>query len=202
MSTNRVVEGPSKAPRQWSVTYTQADIDFIREQIEQTESYKRRGLLLAFLVTLAVLAGALFLLGKVYSDYRSSESTQARLSREGAALQTNVDQTQKQLDAAKTALEKEAKERAEAQARLEKLLPAVASGSAGPTDIATFARLVNRLPGATVDLPGKPPDSLFRNWKLADGSVIEVYSLIGGFVDGKWTVSSSLISRRSAASGS
>src|SRR5262245_17158101 len=131
MSTNRVIEGPTRAPRQWSVTYSQADIDFIREQIEQTESYKRRGLLLAFLVTLAVLTGALFLLGNVYSNYRSSESNQTKLSQERSALQTNVDQTQKQLDAAKTALEKESRERAEAQARLGKLLPAVASGAAG-----------------------------------------------------------------------
>jgi hypothetical protein len=198
MSTNRVIEGPGRAPRQWSVTYSQSDIDFIREQIEQTESYKRRGLLLAFLVTLAVLAGALFILGNVYSNYRSSESNQAKLTRESAALQTNADQTQKQLDAAKAAVEKEARERAEAQARLQKLLPAVAGGAAGPSDIATFARLVNRLPGASVELPGKPPDSLFRNWKLTEGSVIETYSLIGGFVDGKWTVSSSLISRRNA----
>jgi hypothetical protein len=201
MSTNRVIDGTSRAPRQWSVTYTQADIDFIREQIEQTESYKRRGLLLAFLVTLAVLVGALFLLGNVYSNYRSSESNQAKLTQESAALQTNASQTQKQLDAARAALEKEARERAEAQARLEKLLPVVASGGAGPSDIATFARLVNRLPGATVELPGKPPDGLFRNWKLTEGNATEMYSLIGGFVNGKWTVSSALISRRNAGSG-
>jgi hypothetical protein len=56
--------------------------------------------------------------------------------------------------------------------------------------------MVYSLPGGRIELDRKPPDKLFRNWKVANGSTTEVYALVGGFVDGKWVVYSNLVARK------
>jgi hypothetical protein len=196
MSTNPLTHGLTNARRQWAVSYSQGDVDAIREQIELTESSKRRLLILAFLVTLAALVGTIILLGNAYRLYSSSESSQKSLAAEAAAQKLRADQTQQKLDTANTALEERAREVADDQARLARVLPAVVGGSASGAEIATFARLVHNLPRAQITLDQKPPDGLFRNWKVSDGKTTEIYTLVGGLVDGKWVVCSNLVSRR------
>jgi hypothetical protein len=181
---------------QWTINYSQGDVDSIREQIEQTESAKRHWLVLAFIVALAVLAGAIALMSTNYAMYNSSEKEKKRLVDETAALKARVDQTQQQLDA-KTAQEtKDAQARAEAESRLSKLMPAVLNGKAGGGEMASFARMVYYVPNSRVELAGRPPNELFRNWKVTTGSTTEVFTMTGGFVDGKWVVYSNLIARK------
>ncbi|HXF41098.1 MAG TPA: hypothetical protein VN687_15390 [Blastocatellia bacterium] len=181
---------------QWTINYSQGDVDSIREQIEQTESAKRHWLVLAFIVALAVLAGAIALMSTNYALYNSSEKEKKRLVDENAALKSRVDQTQQQLDG-KTAQEtKDAQVRAEAESRLSKLMPAVLSGKAGGGEMASFARMVYYVPNSRVELGERPPNELFRNWKVTTGSTTEVFTMTGGFVDGKWVVYSNLIARK------
>jgi hypothetical protein len=59
--------------------------------------------------------------------------------------------------------------------------------------------MVSALPYGKVELDTKPPDKLFRNWKVTKGATTEIYTLVGGFVDGKWVVYSNLVARKSAA---
>jgi hypothetical protein len=181
---------------QWTINYSQGDVDSIREQIEQTESAKRHRLVVAFIAALAVLAGAIALMSTNYALYNSSEKEKKRLVDENAALKGRVDQTQQQLDA-KTAQEtKDAKIRDEAQSRLDKLMPAVRSGKANGSEMASFARMVYYLPSSRVELGERPQNELFRNWKVTTGSTTEVFTMTGGFVDGKWVVYSNLIARK------
>ena len=181
---------------QWTINYSQGDVDSIREQIEQTESAKRHWLVLAFIVALAVLAGAIALMSTNYALYNSSEKEKKRLVEENAALKARVDQTQQQLDA-KTAQEtKDAQIRDEAQSRLGKLMPAVRSGKANGSEMASFARMVYYLPNSRVELAERPQNELFRNWKVTTGSTTEVFTMVGGFVDGKWVVYSNLVARK------
>ena len=56
--------------------------------------------------------------------------------------------------------------------------------------------MVHALPNSKVELDSKPPDKLFRNWKVTIGGATETYTLVGGFVDGKWVVYSNLVARR------
>lgn len=182
-----------------SVHYGQSDVDTIREQIEQTEAMKRRWLFMAMIISIAALVGAIVLLSTNYALYSSSESEKKALVQENAALKSRVDETQQQLEV-KTAQEaKDAEARAEAQTKLQTVLPAVLRGSAGPGEIASFARMVHSLPNSRVELDSPPPNKLFRNWKVTVGGTTETYTLVGGFVDGKWVVCSNLVSRRSGS---
>lgn len=87
----------------------------------------------------------------------------------------------------------EAAARADAQAKLDKLLPAVLHDDASGSEVASFAKMVYHMPGGRVELERKPPDKLFRNWRLSKGDDVEVYTLVGGLVDGKWVVYSCLV---------
>src|SRR6185295_11386262 len=104
---------------QWTINYSQGDVDSIREQIEQTESAKRHWLVLAFIVALAVLAGAIALMSTNYALYNSSRKEKNNLIEENAALKSRVDQTQQQLDARTAQETKDAQIRDEAQSRLD-----------------------------------------------------------------------------------
>jgi len=157
---------------------------------------KRRWLLLALIIAIAALAGAIILLSTSYALYSASESSRKRLEVENAVLKSRADQTQQQLDA-KTAKEaSDAQARADAQARLDKLLPAVLRENAGGGEVGSFARMVYNLPNRRIELEKKPSDKLFRNWRVTNGSATEVYTLVGGFVDGKWVVYSNLVARK------
>jgi hypothetical protein len=197
-----VTQQPSRLTRpndQRIITYGQRDVDAIREQIEQTESSKRRGLLLALGLSIAALVGSIAWLSTNYALYSASESDNRKLTQENAALRLRADQTQQQLDAANAALASQSQRKADAQAKLEKLLPDVLRGNASPVEVASFAQMVHSEPSGRVELDQKPPDKLFRNWKATGGESPGTYALVGGFVDGKWVVYSNLVSRRSTS---
>ncbi|HSE37415.1 MAG TPA: hypothetical protein VLG74_08950, partial [Blastocatellia bacterium] len=156
-------------------------------------------LFMAMIISIAALVGAIVLLSTNYALYSSSESEKKALVQENAALKSRVDETQQQLEARTAQEAKDAEARAEAQTKLQTVLPAVLRGSAGPGEIASFARMVHSLPNSRVELDSPPPNKLFRNWKVTVGGTTETYTLVGGFVDGKWVVCSNLVSRRSGS---
>jgi cell division protein FtsB len=180
----------------WAVSYNQSDVDNIRSQIEQTESAKRRWLFLALVVTIVALVGAIVLLSTNYALYSSSESDKKKLTQENTALKLRADQTQQQLDSKNAQETKQAEARTEAQTKLQTVLPAVLRGSASSGEVASFARMVHALPNNRIELDSKPPDKLFRNWRVTVGSTTETYTLVGGVVDGKWVVCSNLVARK------
>ena len=191
--SNQSPHAGTRTHNEFAVSYNQSDVDNIRGQIEQTESAKRRWLFLALIITIAALIGAIVLLSTNYALYSSSESEKKRLVQENAALKQRADQTQQQLDAKMAKETSEAQTRAEAQAKMDKLLPAVLNDNVSGGEVASFARMVYNLPGRRVELERKPPDKLFRNWKVTTGGETEVYTLVGGLVDGKWVVYSNLV---------
>lgn len=182
--------------KQWVVNYNQSDVDTIREQIEQNEALKRRWLLLALVISVGALIGTVVLLSTSYALYAKSESDKKILTDENATLKSNGESCQQQLKAATAAQERETQARTEAQSRLESLLPAVIKSTASDSETAAFARMVSQLPYSRVEIDTKPPDKLFRNWRVQAGSMTEVYTLVGGFVDGKWVIHSNLVARR------
>ena len=193
--TNRSPYPVSRAS-EFAVHYGQSDVDTIREQIEQTEAMKRRWLFLAMIVSIAALVGAIVLLSTNYALYSSAESDKKALVQENAALKSRADQTQQQLDAKNAEDAKEAEARAEAESKRQNVLTPVLRGTAGPREIANFAKLVHALPNSMIQLDSSPPNKLFRNWKVDVGSKTETYTLVGGFVDGKWVVYSNLVARK------
>ncbi|HMG34869.1 MAG TPA: hypothetical protein VKM94_13110 [Blastocatellia bacterium] len=196
MSSKQQTRNFSGPKNQWSITYTQTDLDMIREQIEATESSKRRSLLFALLIASAALVAIIVSLASIYGQYSSSESEKKRLTDENAALRSTAQETQQQLDVAKAKLEQDAQKRQQSQTKLEKATPPVVRGVAGPSEVGAFARMVHNLPGARIELDQKPSDKLFRNWKVSDGKTTEIYALVGGVVDGKWVLYSNLVSKR------
>lgn len=190
------IDQPHTAHNEWVVNYRQSDVDTIREQIEQTEATKRRFLLLILIVAMAALAGTIVLLSTSYALYSSSQTSKKKLEQEHAELKTRADQTQQQLDSKIAKETSDAATRADAQQKLDKLLPAVLGGGG---EVGSFARMIYNLPDRRIELDKKPPDKLFRNWRVTTGSTTETYTLVGGFVDGKWVVYSNLVARSSAA---
>jgi len=148
------------------------------------------------IISIAALVGAIVLLSTNYALYSSSESDKKKLAQENAVLKSRADQTQQQLDTRNAEDAKQSETRADAQSKLQKLLPAILRGNPSPGEVASFARMVHALPNGRVELDSKPPDKLFRNWKANVGSTTETYALVGGFVDGKWVVYSNLVTRR------
>jgi cell division protein FtsB len=194
--TNPPPHQGTRTHTEWAVNYNQSDVDNIRGQIEQTESAKRRWLFLALVISIAALVGAIVLLSTNYALYSSSESAKKKLAQENAALISRADQTQQQLDSKNAQETRQTEASADAQTKLHTLLPAVLRGNASPGEVASFARMVHALPNGRVELDSKPPDKLFRNWKVNVGSTTETFTLVGGFVDGKWVVYSNLVARR------
>jgi cell division protein FtsB len=195
MSSDKSSQSSHKT-HEWMVTYTQSDVDTIREQIEQGEAAKRRFLFLTLIVTAAALAGAIILLVTSYSLYSSGQSARNKLAEDYASLKKGADETAAELSKIKAREADDARARSEAQARLSGVLPTALAG--GGRDVSTLAEMVYSLPDHQVQVGRKPPDELFRNWKVHAGGVTSVYTLVGGFVDGKWVIYSNLVARRSA----
>ena len=108
-----------------SISYGQRDVDAIREQIEETEASKRRGLLWALGLSVAALVGSIALLTTTYALYSSGESDKQKLTEENAALRLRADQTEQQLDVANHTLASHSQHRADAQAKLDKSCPSL-----------------------------------------------------------------------------
>jgi cell division protein FtsB len=181
--------------REYAIHYGQSDIDTIREQIEQNEAMKRRWLFMAMIISIAALVGAIVLLSTNYALYSSSESDRKALVQDNAKLKARAEQAEQQLDLRNAQDVKQTQARAETQTKLQTLSLAVLRGSANPGEVASYARMIHSLPNSRVELDSKPPDKLFRNWKVTVGSVTETYTLVGGFVDGKWVIYSNLVAR-------
>lgn len=180
----------------WSISYTQSDVNTIREQIVQDETAKRRWLLLALLITVGGLVLTVALLSTSYALYARSVSERDELRAENSTLKQRFDQTRQQLETISAREAKETEARAEAQATLERLRQQVLRSTSSPGETASFARLVYELPGHRIELDDRPSDNIFRNWKVTNGQTTEIYTLVGGFLDGKWVIYSNLVARR------
>ncbi|MBI3651071.1 MAG: hypothetical protein HY231_08475 [Acidobacteria bacterium] len=185
-------EKSSSSSTRSSWTYTQNDVDTLREQIEQNEAGKRRWLLLLLLLTAAALVGALILLSTSYALYSSSEAEKTRLTNENAALKTQLAKTEKDLNVYS---EKE-KQQNEAVAKARESIDKMLSSALGGSNVSAFARLVYESPNRCVEVDKIPPSSLFHNWKAQNETGgTDVYTLVGGKIKDKWVIYSNLIAR-------
>ena len=163
----------------WKVTYTQSDVDTIREQIVQDQSAKRRFLMLLLLITAGALAGAIVLLSTSYALYAGSEADKKKLAEENAALKSDLAKYRQELDAYNAENARREQARAAAQTRLD----ALRSAAEGRGDVASLAQMIYSMPQRRLELDRKPDDKIFRNWKVRTASGTETYTLVGGFVD-------------------
>ena len=195
MTTNRTSHPAMSSRKEWSVSYTQRDVDTIREQIQQEQSARRRLLMLALMVVTAALVGAIILLSTSYGLYSRSLSLKQALGNENAALKTQAAESNKQLNELQQKQTGIDQTSAEARSHLQKILPAALSQTSGNRDASTLASMLYALPNHQIEVDRKPPDSIFRNWRVKSGDLTNTYALVGGFVDGKWIIYSNLIAR-------
>lgn len=175
----------------WS--YTQNDVDTLREQIEQNEAAKRRWLLLLLVTVGGALVGSIVLLSTTYTLYSSGEAEKENIAQENAALKAQLDKCQKELAVYQEREQKQADAVAKARESVNQMLPGAWSG----VNVGQFARQVYESPESRVEVERLPPSSLFRNWRATnDGGGTDVYTLVGGFVKGRWVIYSNLISRQ------
>lgn len=194
--THHLPNQAMRSQRDFVISYTQSDVDTIRNQVEQNEAAKRRWLMLILIAVAAMFVGAIILLVTSYALYGNSEADNGRLSEENTGLKTEADEYRKKLTAMTAVQEKASKDSAEAQAKLERLIPVALNPNASGSEISSFARTVYALPSSRIEVEQKPPDKLFRNWKADGDTGTEIYTLVGGHVDGKWVIYSNLVARR------
>lgn len=197
MTTDRTSHPAMSSRKEWSVSYSQSDVETIREQIQQEQGARRRILLLALFVTTAALVGAIILLSTSYGLYSRSLSQRQALDEENSGLKAQAADRNQELNDLKQKQAINDQTRAEAQGRLQKILPAALAPSSGGREASTLAAMVYSLPAHQVEVERKPPDAIFRNWKVKAGDSTSTYALVGGFVDGKWIIYSDLIGRSS-----
>ncbi|HMG37482.1 MAG TPA: hypothetical protein VKM94_26495 [Blastocatellia bacterium] len=183
--------------REWIINYTQGDVDLIRSQIIEGEALKRRWLVLGLILVSGGLVGTLMLLITSLAAAERADNARRQFADQNVSLSRRADDLQKTVDTRNA----EDAERARAAAQTEESYKRLATSIVGNSDVSLsggrFAQQVYRM-GGSVKLESKPSEKLFRNWKVNTGSTSEVYSVVGGFLDGKWLVYSSLISRREA----
>ncbi len=194
--TNHLTHQGIRSQKDFAITYNQSDVDTIRNQVEQTEAAKRRWLMLVLFAITAMFVGAIILLLTSYALYSSSEVNKNRLAEETAGLKTEADEYRQKLTALTAIQEKASKDSSEAQAKLERLIPVALNPNASGREIGIFAQTVYTLPYSRIEVEQKPPDKLFRNWKSDGNTGTEIYTLVGGQVDGKWVIYSNLVARR------
>ena len=184
---------------QRTVYYTQNDVDVIREQIIQGESMKRRSLILGLILATAGLAATIALLSSSYAISARTEAQNNQLTQQNAATTQRSTEAQQALEAMRARDARQESAKGEAQALVQKLFSGV-PGNADASAIqgGKLARAVHQL-GGHVETGSKPPDKLFRNWKVNADSGTEFYTVVGGFVDGKWVIYSNLVARKQIA---
>ncbi len=186
----------SDPQRSSSWTYTQSDVDTLREQIEQDEAGKRRWLLLLLLLTATALVGAIIWLSTNFALYSSSESEKQRLADENASLKAQLGKCQKELASYVDKEKKQEEAVAKAKESVTRMLP----GALGGVNVPAFARQVYESPSSRVEMDSVPPSMLFKNWRATnDTGGTDVYTLVGGNIGGKWVVYSNLIARQSTS---
>jgi len=196
MSVSNQAIRASQPRTERTVYYTPNDVEVIREQIIQGESMKRRWLILALILATAGLAVTVALLSSSYALYARTEARNDQLTQQGAATAQKNTEVQQALDALRARDARQESAKAEAQALERKVLSGV-PGNAGlsPIQGGALARAIYQL-GGRVETESKPPDKLFRNWKVNGDSGTEIYTVVGGLVDGKWVIYSNLVARK------
>ena len=199
MSVSNQAIRASQSAAERTVYYSPNDVEVIREQIIQGESMKRRWLVLALILATAGLAVTVALLSSSYALYARTEARNVQLTQQNAATTQRNTEVQRDLDALKVRDARQESARTEAQALEQSILSGVPSNAAlSPVQGATLARAIHQL-GGHVETASKPPDKLFRNWKVNGDSGTEFYTVVGGFVDGKWVIYSNLVARKQGA---
>jgi cell division protein FtsB len=174
-------------------TYNQSDVDTLREHIQETERVKRRWLFLLLLLTAAALVGAIVWLSTNFAMYAASEAEKKNLAEENAGLKAELSKTQKDLAGYVDKEKRQAESVEKARQSVGQMLP----GALGGVNVPAFAKMVYDSPNSRVEMGNIPPSTLFRNWKMpSESGGVEVYTLVGGNVGGKWVIYSNLISRQ------
>ncbi len=180
------------APRSgWS--YTQSDVDTLREHIQETERVKRRWLFLLLLLTAAALVGCIIWLSTNYAMYAASESEKQKFAEENISLKAQLGKSLKELASFVDKEKKQAETVEKAKQSVSQMLP----GALGGANVPAFAKMVYESPNSRVEMDTVPPSMLFRNWKMPNESGgVDVYTLVGGNIGGKWVIYSNLISKQ------
>ena len=194
MSTNTIAAG--RARSDLTISYTPGDVEVIRSQIIQGEALKRRWMILGLLIVTGALATVIVLLYTSYALYSNASTKNKELTHQSLVNQREAEEARHALDEKTAREEANLRRKNEASQLMRQLLPSVTSGVAvSPNVGGKFAKALFET-GGRIESETKPSDKLFRNWKVNSDSMSEIYTVVGGFTDGKWVIYSNLVSRR------
>jgi len=181
---------------EWTIRYTQSDVDVIRAQIIEGEAVKRRWLIVGLLAAVGALAVVVVLLSTSYALYAQASKAKESLEKENSAIAMRAAKAEQALEASSARDTERQRANAETQERFKSLLTGVTANADIPASVGgRFAKSVFDL-GGRVETDSRPSSKLFRNWKVITASGVEIYSVVGGFDQGKWLIYSNLIGRK------
>ena len=169
--------------------YSQQEYEMVRRQTIQMETEKRALLRFSLIIMTLLLIAALVLLALTYRLYRGHINDADAAEAKVAALESQLKQTNQELQEKKTELAKLTNVTTQRQEQVTSLLPKVLTSTPNPTEVAEFAHAVFNSTGRSVNAPKMPPDPLFqRFWRFHNEGKVEVYSLARGQIDGQWVI--------------
>ena len=183
------------AQNELTISYSQRDVETIRSQVIECESLKRRWMVLGLLISTVALVISIVLLSSSYALYARTEAANEQLTLQNSTISQRAAALDQELESRKAQDAERQRAIAEANETLQGLFPSLGSSSVSSAAAGRFARAVYET-GGRFETRSKPPDKLFRNWKVTTDTGNEIYTLVGGFVDGNWRIYSNLVARR------
>lgn len=175
--------------------YSQQEYDMMRRQTLQIEAEKR-SLLRTLLTGVAIaLTIALILLGYLFRRYSQSSSLISTADNKAAAAEAQLQTCSSELQEKRAILEAQGKRTEQRSETIASLVAKVMSKSASDAEIGQLAHAVYELPGHSTTLPSIPPDKILKRFRHRSGGQNYAYVLVGGIVDGKWTLYSNLVAK-------
>lgn len=174
--------------------YSQQEYDMVRRQTMQIEAEKRALLRWALIAVSIMLVVSLIFTGLMFRRYNLAESIIRDAKDRAAAAENQLQQVSRELAEKKAILEKNSATLAQQNAVINSTVPKLLAKTARDPEIAELAAAVYQQPGHVIEVPGMPPDKIFRKFYRArvDGQVHK-FVLVPGELEGKQVIYSLLV---------
>ena len=160
----------------------------------QIEAEKRALLKWVLLGVTALLVASLIGTGFMFRRYSTAENLIESANEKAANAENQLQRVSRELAEKKAILEKSSAALAKQDAAITSIVPKMLSKAATNVELAELAQAIHQQPGHMIEVPGVPPDAIFRRFYRArvDGKPHK-YALVPGQIDDKQVVYSLLV---------
>lgn len=174
--------------------YSQQEYDMVRRQTMQIEAEKRALLRWALIAVTFMLAVSLVLTGWMYRRWSVSEGLINSADAKAADSDKTLQQAVRELAEKNAILEQYSASRARHNAVIESTVPRMLSQTARDVEMAELAQAIYQQPGHVIELPGIPPNKIFRQqYRIRVDGSLHKFLFVPGTINGKQVIYSVLV---------